>query len=526
MKITTLDTTLRDGAQSEHISFSLADKIKIVKLLDSLGIDFIEAGNPASNVKDEEFFRAAAELKLSHSQLVAFGSTRRADVAVEQDRGLGVLLRANTAVVSVFGKASASQVAEVLRTSRENNLAMIFESVEYLTKHGRSVIFDAEHFFDGYKEDAKYAMEVLGAARDAGALWLVLCDTNGGAFIDEVYEITKAVTARFENVGIHTHNDSGLAVGTSLMAVKAGAAHVQGTINGIGERCGNANLGTLIANLQLKRGYELIDDRQMQNLAPVSRAIADISNITISGMPYVSRGAFAHKGGMHIDAVSKLPQSFEHISPSLVGNERSILISDLSGKSALLPILRRFMPDMDKSSPYLEKATARLKDLEFIGYQFEAAQASLEIELRKVLGLHRNFFDIERFRIMIEQDSQSADSLLGYSSAYIKVRVGEESEITAADSNGPVHAIDIALRKALERFYPRLCELKLTDYKVRVLDSSAATGASVRVLIESTDGSDSWITVGVSTDIIMASKKALVDSIEYKLIKDQESGGK
>lgn len=522
MKIKVLDTTLRDGAQSKAVSFSIADKVKIVRLLDELGVDLIEAGNPFSNVKDREFFREIAGVGLKHASLVAFGSTRRVGLKAEEDEALAALLDAGTEYISVFGKAWDLHVYEVLHTSAEENLAMISDTVAYAVSRGKKVIFDAEHFFDGYKNNPDYALAVLRAADSAGAEVVCLCDTNGGAFPDEIFEITKAAVGAVGcEVGIHTHNDGGMAVGNAVMSVAAGAVHVQGTINGIGERCGNANLCTIIANLQLKRGCEIITPEQMERLTPVCREVAEITNISIGGMPYISKGAFSHKGGMHIDAVMKMPRTFEHIDPAVVGNERTLLVSEVSGKSALLPLIKRIDPTIDRNSPKIKEILARMKELEFDGYQFEAAEASLELEIRRILGIDRQFFDIERFRIMLEQDTLASDTMIGYSTAFTKVCVGGEHEVTAAESaDGPVNAIDKALRRALERFYPSIGRLRLVDYKVRVLNSDAATGAKVRVLVESTDGVDSWTTVGVSTDVIMASKKALEDSIEYKLIKD------
>ncbi len=524
MKIKVLDTTLRDGAQSEAVSFSIPDKLKIVRLLDELGVDIIEAGNPFSNVKDREFFRELAGLKLAHAKIAAFGSTRRVGVRAEDDAALETLLAAGAEYVSVFGKAWDLHVSEVLATTLEENLAMISDTVSLAVRRGKRVIFDAEHFFDGYKNNPAYALSVIRAADEAGAEVVCLCDTNGGTFPDEIFDITKAAVAAVRcEVGIHTHNDSGMAVGSAVMGVAAGAAHVQGTLNGIGERCGNANLGTIIANLQLKKGYDIISPEQMERLSPICREVAEITNISIGGMPYVSKNAFAHKGGMHIDAVLKEPRTFEHIDPAVVGNERKLLVSEVAGKSALLPLLRKIDPSIDRGSPKIKEILARMKELEYNGYQFEAAEASLELEVRRVLGMESRFFDIERFRIMMEQDNLSPDSMTGYSTAFTKVRVGEEHEVTAAESlYGPVNAIDKALRRALERFYPSIGRLRLVDYKVRVLDSAAATGARVRVLVESTDGVESWTTVGVSTDVIMASKKALEDSIEYKLIRDGE----
>lgn len=517
MKIATFDTTLRDGAQAEKISFSVADKIKIVKILDDLGVDYIEAGNPASNVKDLAFFKELQKLPLSHAKLVAFGSTRRVGVKCEDDVNLNHLANAKMPAAAIFGKAWDLHVTEVLHTTLEENLAMITESIAYLKKCGKEVIFDAEHFFDGYKHNKSYALAVVKAASGAGADVICLCDTNGGVFCDEICEIVAEAVAASGGVtvGIHTHNDSGMAVSNTILAVTAGARHVQGTLNGIGERCGNANLGTIMANLQLKKGFDVLPD--ITKLTAASRAVAEVSNISVWGMPYVSKTAFSHKAGMHIDGVLKNPASFEHVDPHLVGNDRTFLVSEVAGKSAIWPVVEKIAPHLTKSSPEITKILNRMKELEFEGYQFEGAPASLELEIRKCLGLYTPFFELDKFRLITEQDLEND----GYSSAFIKVLVDKAEEITAADSTqGPVNAFDQALRKALERFYPYISDMRLTDYKVRVLNSEDATGAKVRVLIESTDGTDEWTTVGVSTDIIMASKKALMDSLEYKLQKE------
>lgn len=516
-KIYTLDTTLRDGMQSEKIFFTVKDKIKIVKYLDLLGIDYIEAGNPSSNPKDEEFFHEIKKLNLKHSEIVAFGSTRKPDIEPEKDENLKKLASLGVKTVSIFGKAWLFHVKEVLKTTAEENLNMIKSSVEYLKKQGLNVIFDAEHFFDGYRDNSEYAVKVLQTAAQAGAEFVVLCDTNGGGSPLEFYTIVKKVKEKVKApIGIHTHNDSGMAVSSSVISVQAGATQVQGTINGIGERCGNANLATIIANLQLKDGYELIPQENLKRLTEIARGIADISNISISSMPYVSQTAFSHKAGMHIDGVIKSPHSFEHVNPADVGNKRSFLVSEMSGKSAILPALNQVLPGVDKNSPETDIVLKRLKELEFEGYQFEAAHASLDIAIRKALGMYKPFFTLKKFKVMVEQGEEKEK---GYATAVVKVEVDGKEEITAADSDGPVHAMDTALRKALYVFYPSLMDAQLIDYKVRVLNSDAATGATTRVLIETTDGEDSWITVGVSTDILEASRQALIDSIDYKLLK-------
>ena len=420
----------------------------------------------------------------------------------------------------IFGKAWDLHVTEVLKTELSENLAMISDSVSFLKDAGKEVIFDAEHFFDGYKANPLYAISAIKAAADAGASTVCLCDTNGGCFPDEIKDITEKVIKEVNcAIGIHAHNDTGMAISNSIFAVYGGALHVQGTMIGTGERCGNANLSAVIANLQLKKGYDIVTD--ISSLTYTCRAIADISNLSMRDLPYVGRNAFSHKAGTHIDGVMKNPASFEHIDPETVGNDRSYLISEVAGKSAAYAMMKKIIPGIEKDSPEVAKVVERLKELEFRGYQFEGALASFELEIRKALGLYdKPFFDIDRLRLLIEQDAERDTD--GYSSAYIKVFAGNDSEISASDStSGPVNAMDTAIRKALEKFYPEISKVKLTDYKVRVIDSGAATEALVRVMIESSDGLDSWTTIGVSKDIIMASKEALLDSLEYYLIKNQ-----
>jgi len=520
-KIRIFDSTLRDGAQAEKISYSVEDRWKIVKVLDELGVSYIEVGNPGSNPKDLEFFHQVKGNELKHAKLTAFGSTRRRGMQVEDDSNIQSLLNANTPVVAIFGKSWDLHVKNVINTSLEENLKMIKETVIFFKKEGKEVIFDAEHFFDGVKSNPKYAFETLQAAMESGTDWLVLCETNGGAFPDEVYKITKKVVKQFSApVGIHCHNDGGMAVANSIMAVKAGATQVQGTFIGFGERCGNANLSTVIPNLQLKKGYACIRPNQMIRLTSTARYMAEISNIALNTrLPFVGKSAFAHKGGMHIDGVIKVPCSFEHIKPEKVGNERRFLISEVSGRSTILKKIQKISPELKKNSPETQLIIIRLKELEHKGYQFEAAECSFELMVRKHLGKYKPFFQLENFTIIGEHPTQKGGIS---SSAIIKVNVDGKQEITAAEGDGPVNALDRALRKALEVFYPELKEMHLTDFKVRVLNPEEATAAKVRVLIESTDGRDNWTTVGVSTDIIEASCTALVDSIEYKLLKDIE----
>ncbi|WP_040196989.1 citramalate synthase [Candidatus Soleaferrea massiliensis] len=518
-EIEIFDSTLRDGAQGENISFTVDDKIHIVKALDKLGIPYIEAGNPGSNPKDIEFFERVQNLGLKNSQLVAFGSTRRRGIRVEEDKNVMALVAGGTDTVVIFGKSWDLHVTEVLRTTLEENLSMIYDTLHFFVENGKQVMFDAEHFFDGFKLNEEYAMQTLYTAQKAGASRIVLCDTRGGCFPEEIYNITKKVVDRLDvKIGIHCHNDMGCAVANSLMAVEAGAVQVQGTYVGYGERCGNTNLSSVIPSLQFKKGYRCIPDEQMKNLTETARFVAEISNITLSGgMPYVGKSAFAHKAGMHIDGVMKNAGSFEHLPPETVGNKRNILLSEVAGRTAIIDRIKHIDPRITKDSPIAQEIVDRLKELEHDGYQYEAAAASLELVVLKYLKKFQPFFELDHFRIIGEQDTQNSPKV---SSALVKIKVGEQYEITADEGEGPVHALDKALRKALTVFYPSLNDVRLIDYKVRVMESRKATAAKVRVLIETTDGRSVWTTVGVSTDIINASLRALLDSIEYKLMKD------
>jgi 2-isopropylmalate synthase len=522
-RISIYDSTLRDGAQAQGISYSVEDKLKIVERLDALGVSHIEAGNPGSNPKDLEFFARVAGLKLANARIIAFGSTRKVGIRVETDGNVQSLLKAGTASIAIFGKSWDYQVLEILRTTLDENLLMIGDTIRYLKQHGKEVVFDAEHFFDGYKDNPAYAMATLAAAADAGADCLCLCDTNGGTFPDEIYDITLAVAGRFSvAIGIHCHNDSEMAVANSVRAVQAGATQVQGTINGLGERCGNANLCSIIPNLQLKLGHECIPAAAMEQLTTVARSISEIANMPHNEKaPYVGNDAFAHKGGMHVDAVVKNPISYEHINPELVGNSRRVLMSEVAGRSTLLARINAVDASLGKDSPETRRIVDRLKELEHEGYQFEAAESSFELVVRKMLGRYTPFFELREFKVIVDEPSVNGMN----SSAMIKIRVGDQEEITAAEGDGPVNALDQAIRKALERFYPAIADIRLIDYKVRVLDSDKATAAKVRVLIESTDHREHWTTIGVSTDIINASWGALVDSIEYKLVRDRERQG-
>lgn len=520
-KIIIYDSTLRDGAQGEGISFSTADKLKIVKALDEIGVDFIEAGNPGSNPKDLEFFQEVKNIKLKNSKIVAFGSTRRKGIKAEDDDNVKSLLKAETEYIAIFGKSWDFQVTDIINATLEENLAMIEDTITYLISKGKKVIFDAEHFYDGYKANSSYAMEALKTAKKAGASSVVLCDTNGGTMPLELREITKLVCKEMDmTIGAHYHNDSGLAVANSIHAVEVGVTEVQGTFIGFGERCGNANLSTIISNLQLKLGYECLTEENLEQLTSTARFIAEIANIPLGdGAPYVGRSAFTHKGGMHIDGVNKNSKSFEHIDPTVVGNERRFLMSEVSGRSTILKQIQKVAPNIQKESKETAAIIKRLKELEHEGYQFEGAASTFELIIRKHLGKYKPFFELENFRIIGEKPD-NGDKFGSY--AMVKVNVDGHVKITAAEGDGPVNALDKALREALEKFYPELKTVYLTDYKVRVLDSKEATAAKVRVLISSTDGETEWTTVGVSTDIIAASLIALVDSIEIKLLKDLE----
>lgn len=511
------DSTLRDGAQSQGISFTVADKIKIVELLDEFGIDYIEAGNPGSNPKDMEFFEIIKSKKLKNAKVIAFGSTRRANIPVESDNNVNSLLHAGTSAVAVFGKSWDFHVSEILRTTLDENLNMIFDTIKYLKNHGKEVVFDAEHFFDGFLENPEYALKTLEVAYDAGADSICLCDTKGGMFPLDIFNITKKVVEKFNcEIGIHTHNDNGMAVANAIMAVEAGATQIQGTINGYGERCGNANLCTIIPNLQFKKGIKCVEDEKMKEITILSRRVSEIANAAPDERaPYVGRSAFAHKAGMHSDAVCKNTKSYEIIDPEMVGNERVLLLSEVAGRSAIIGIINEVDPTINRESEKTKQILEKLKEMEFKGYKYEGAEGSLKLLIQKVLGMYKPSFKLIEFKVIVNEPSVDDVN----SSALIKIEVDGQEEITAAEGDGPVNALDNAVRKALERFYPEVKEMKLTDYKVRVLDSNSATAAKVRVIIESSDGNEVWSTIGVSTDIIDASWIALVDSIEYKLNK-------
>lgn len=518
MKIELFDSTLRDGSQGEGISFSVQDKINIVKALDEFGITYIEAGNPASNPKEMLFFESISGVKLKNSKLCAFGSTVRKGSNPETDSGLQSLVGANTPVVAIFGKAWDLHVTEILKISPEDNLKIVSDTISYLKGLGKEVVFDAEHFFDGYKASCEYAMKVLEAAKNSGADCLCLCDTNGGTLPDELGRITRYVTEQFPDtrIGIHCHDDSGCAVANSVTAVQNGAVQVQGTFIGFGERCGNANLSAIIPNLVLKCGFEC--GVELQRLKDTAAKIAETSNVRIhSTSPYIGKSAFSHKGGMHIDGVLKLHESFEHIDPELVGNERKFLLSEVSGRGTVLPKIRAVAPQLTKSSPETAAITQKLKEQELHGYQYEGAEASFELFVKKQLNLWKPHFNVIMYKVTDDFPAPDGEQ---QSNAMIKIECDGVTEFMCDVGNGPVNALDKALRRALRVFYPEISKLHLTDYKVRVIDSKN-TDALTRVLIESSDGSDTFTTIGVANDIIEASFTAIVDSIEYKLSKGE-----
>lgn len=516
-KIIIYDTTLRDGMQAEGVSFSLEDKLSIAKCLDELGVGYIEGGYAASNRKEMRFFEEAAELGFANSTITAFGNTRRADSSVADDASLGAILTCKTRAATLVGKSWDLHVTQVLGCSLDENLAICADSVRYLREHGLETFFDAEHFFDGYKANPQYAMKVLDAAAEAGASGLVLCDTNGGCTPDQVYDIVRTVCGRFATmpIGIHTHNDTDCATANTLAAVRAGVRQVQGTINGLGERCGNANLCAVIPNLALKMGLDVLPLEKIKTLTEVSRFIFEVGNLTpVTNMPYVGESAFAHKGGLHVDALRKSKHSYEHIAPDTVGNERRFLISELSGKSTVLAELEKAKITEDKK--LARKILSRVQELENEGYQFEAADGSFDLLVKKMMGTYRPCFELIKYRIDVEK--RASGEIV--TEATVKLRVGDKTEHVVGEGDGPVNALDGALRKSLEHFYPRIGEVHLIDYKVRVVNAKAGTAARVRVIIESMDKNSIWGTVGVSENVIEASWQALVDSVEYKLHKD------
>jgi 2-isopropylmalate synthase len=515
------DTTLRDGSQGEGISYSVMDKVHIALELDKLGIHFIEGGWPGSNPKDMEFFLAMAKKRLVNSQLVAFGSTRKTNSKAAEDQNLKSIIKSQVKAVAIFGKTWDLHVSDVLKTTLLENLNMITDTVSFLKSKGLFVFYDAEHFFDAYKTNKEYSLKCLLAALGAGAGAIVLCDTNGGTLTSEIISIIGEIRPKIKaGLGIHCHNDADLAVANSIAAVESGADIVQGTINGYGERCGNADLVPIIANLKIKLGIDCISDEKLRELTHVSHFVSEISNMKLKNdQPYVGISAFAHKAGVHINAVMKNPKTYEHVNPDTVGNRRRILISELAGKTGILVRAKELELDLNKEDPKARKILKLIQTLENKGYHFEAAEASFELLMKRALKKYKQFFELEGFRVVIEKRSDKKIT----SEAIIKLKVKGIKEHTAAEGDGPVNALDNALRKALKDFYPTLSKMHLSDFKVRVLDEKAGTAAPVRVLIQSQDEKDIWSTIGVSENIIEATWQALFDSIEYKLLKDSKA---
>lgn len=510
------DTTLRDGTQGEGISLSVEDKLKIAQKLDQLGVHYIEGGWPGSNGKDIEFFRRATELNLTHAKITAFGSTRRKDSRAETDPNLNRLVESGVRVATIFGKSWDFHVHTAIQTTLEENLNMIYDSVRYLKEQGLEVIYDAEHFFDGYKNNADYALATITKAEEAGADWVVLCDTNGGSLPNEVSDIVNTVCAKLSTpVGIHAHNDCELAVANSLAAVQAGARQVQGTINGFGERCGNANLCSVIPNLQLKLDFSCVTPEQLHSLTTVARYVSEIANVNMPvNQPFVGAAAFAHKGGIHVSAIMRHAKTYEHIVPELVGNKQRVLVSELAGQSNLLAKAQEMNLDMTNETAKTKQIIEKIKQLEHQGYQFEGADASLELLLRQAFEDVHDIFEVESFKLIVGKTGSGSIT----SEAIVKLNVNGESVYTAAEGNGPVNALDNALRRALVQYYPDIQQMHLSDYKVRVINEKDATAAKVRVLIESTNFDNTWSTVGVSENVIEASWEAMLDSIRYALI--------
>ena len=506
--------------QTEGVSFSLEDKLAIARYLDELGIDYVEGGYPASGPKETQFFAEAAGMGLRNCKIVAFGSTRRADKKVDDDASLNAILACKAPAATIVGKTWDLHVTSVLGCSLDDNIALCAESVQFLKKHGLETIFDAEHFYDGYKVNPEYAMKVLRAVAEAGADAIALCDTNGGTMPNIICEITKVVCSELSptTIGIHSHNDCDCATANTLAAVRAGARHVQGTMNGLGERCGNANLCTVIPNLAFKMGFNVLTPEKIKTLTEASRFVFEICNLTpVTNMPYVGESAFAHKAGLHVDAIRKNKRSYEHIDPALVGNERRFLISELSGKSNVLAELEKAKITQDWK--LARKILQRVQELENEGYQFEAANASFDLLIRKIMGTYKPAFELIKYTTSVEKNNSSHI----VTEATVKLKVGDRIEHVVGEGDGPVNALDDALRKSLESFYPNIREIHLIDYKVRVVNARAGTAARVRVIIESRDKTDIWGTVGVSENIIEASWQALVDSVEYKLQKDNRT---
>jgi 2-isopropylmalate synthase len=519
------DTTLRDGTQGENINFSAQEKLKIAQKLDALGIHYIEGGWPGSNQRDLRFFELARQTQFANTRVTAFGSTRRANTAASDDPNLQALVASKTPAVTIFGKSWSLHVEQIMANTREENLAMISESVAFLKQNVEEVLYDAEHFFDGYKEDPGYAAQTVMAAAQSGADLIVLCDTNGGSMPDEITSVVNEVKEMFASkghaprLGIHCHNDCGLAVANSITAVEAGAVMVQGTINGYGERCGNADLTTIIPLLNLKMGRRSIPSQRLTQLKTLSRYVAETANmIPLHSRPFVGKSAFAHKGGIHVNAVMKESRAYEHIDPALVGNKRRVLVSDMSGKSNVEYKAKEMGVELGGNGKDCKEIVAEIKSMEDQGFQFDVADGSMKILLEKFTEQFKPHFGLESFRISIEKDKEHACT----SHATIKIQVNGDREITAAEGHGPVSALDNALRKALGKFYPDLESMRLVDFKVRVIDGREGTAARVRVFIESRDNEETWTTIGVSEDIIEASWQALADSFQFKLAKEQQ----
>jgi 2-isopropylmalate synthase len=514
------DTTLRDGSQGEGVTFSMEDKVRLAQRLDALGVHYIEGGWPGSNPKDMRFFRRIVDVPLKHARVAAFGATRRAGISAEADPSLRALVEARTPVATIFGKSWPFHVTHALQTTLPENLTMIADSVAFLVQHVEEVVYDAEHYFDGFKRDRQYALETLRAAERAGARCLVLCDTNGGTLPSEVAEIVRETRRHVQTrLGIHAHNDGECAVANSLAAVVEGVEHVQGTLNGFGERCGNANLISVIPNLVLKLGFQAIPEVSLREMRDIARFAFELANRTPwQNQPFVGDSAFAHKAGMHVSAIVRHPETYEHIPPDLVGNRRRVLVSELAGKSNILWKAGEYGIDLEKDTPEARRILETLKRLEDEGYQFEGAEASFELLMERALGNHRAYFELEGYRVIVETRRDDREPL---AEATVRLHVKGMSEHTAATGNGPVNALDHALRKALEEFYPNLQEMHLVDYKVRILDETSGTAAKTRVLITSADDEETWGTVGVACNIIDASWQALVDSVEYKLRRDE-----
>jgi len=535
MRIQLYDTTLRDGSQGEGVNFSLQDKLLITSMLDELGFDFIEGGFPASNEKDSEYFQRVAEgvpelhgggtRSLSNAKVVAFGMTRRKGIAASEDQGLQALVKSKAPVCTIVGKTSDLHVTEVLRVSLEENLAMIRDSIAYLKSEGRTVFYDAEHFFDGYHANPEYATKTIRAAIDGGVDMVIFCDTNGGSLPEKIAATIDSIRAHVTvPFGIHCHNDCEVAVANSLKAVDSGAVQVQGTINGIGERCGNADLVSVAANLALKKGREVLKEGGVGRLTEMSRYVYELANMNFrNGQPFVGRSAFAHKGGMHVHAVNRIAHSYEHIDPAVVGNERRILVSELSGRSNIMAKTTKFK--LGDDSALMKRILDRVVELEAEGFQFEAAEASFDLLVKKEIGQYEPKFRRLHYHVVVQMDAAGLESpgarpALPMTQATVKVQVGNRIELVAGEGDGPVNALDNALRKALVPAYPQLSAMRLVDYKVRVINSTEGTAAKVRVVIESADDNDVWSTIGVSENVIEASWQALADAIDYKLLKD------